>query len=168
MKYLVPIGCYLLICFSSLYAQTDSLSITGLWYTEPDKKGDINVVEIFSENGIYYGYGLSHKNPEENEIIYDIYNPNIELRNQELTGLIILFNIKANETKTAYKGYIYDPENGHTYYIQIKPTDEKTLLLKPTLDALGVIGPKIYWRRVEIDNIYTPLPKHILRKPYKE
>lgn len=168
MRILVIFIMCISVCSSLAYGNTHQQRAVGLWYTHPTSRGTVDVVEIFEENGKLYGYGFSSKNPEDNIIAYDVHNPNPHLRNQQLTGLIFIYDVAPVQGKEISKGYIYDPENGSTYHLQIRMKDNNTLILRPTLDSRGVLGPNIEWKRVDTPEKYTPLPHYQLHKPYKE
>ena len=166
MKQFVLFISYILIIPLHAYGSTKNSDMIGLWFTQPSPKGSVDVVEIFEENGMFYGYGFSHKNPKDNVVVYDTNNPNPTLRKQQLTGLIIIYDVVPIKGKNISKGYIYDPKSGQTYHLQIKVKNQNTLILKPTVDALGIIGPTITWIRVDEPTLYSPLPKNKLHRPY--
>lgn len=166
MKYLLSIIVSLSVCASMAYGATKQSEAVGLWYTAPSKNGNVDVVEIFEHNGKLYGYGLSNKDPSKNTVRYDVRNPNPVLRHQQLTGLIIIYDVEPTEKKNIRKGYIYDPDNGKTYYLYLTIKNANTLILKPTLDERGVIGPRIEWTRVNDPHMYTPLRRSELHTPY--
>ena len=169
MKRIVMLIVFMSTVTSVVYATTSHThDAVGLWFTHPSSKGVVDVVEIFEEDGKLYGYGFSHKDPTQNTVVHDVHNPHQDLRHQELTGLIFIYDVAPVEGKKVSKGYIYDPENGQTYYLQIKMKNKDTLVLKPTVDARGVLGPNIKWTRVEEPHIYTPLSRDKLHKPYKK
>ncbi|WP_242004887.1 DUF2147 domain-containing protein [Brachyspira pilosicoli] len=64
--------------------------IVGLWYSHADAKNRIAVIEIFKENNKYYAYSFAYTN--SNDVVYDVNNPNKELKNLPLKGLVYLYN----------------------------------------------------------------------------
>ena len=50
------------VVFSNLLLLAQSSDdVVGLWYSEKDSEGLIPVVEIYKENGKYYGYFFDYK-----------------------------------------------------------------------------------------------------------
>ena len=53
-----------LLIFSMLSLSAQNVKandVVGLWYAEKDSLGRIPVVEIYEENGRYYGYSFAYK-----------------------------------------------------------------------------------------------------------
>ncbi|MDC9720672.1 MAG: DUF2147 domain-containing protein [Gammaproteobacteria bacterium] len=123
--------------------------IVGSWLTPEDKA----VVEIYEQDGLYYGkfthlkeptYEVGHVDGLDGQAKTDRNNPDATQHNQPILGLVMLNALKyAGEKKGKHKwkgGSIYDPGNGKTYKSTIK------LNADGTLDMRGYIGISLFGR----------------------
>lgn len=160
MKYVFT----LLFCLYTTVVCANESGITGIWYMHKNKKGAIGVAEIYEENGKYYAYGFDYKTKGKDTMIVDSNNPNPELKEKPLRGLLVVFDVK-KEGNEGSGGYIYNPENGKTYYVKLWLKDPNTLALRATLDASGILGKTLEWKRVEENHTYKPLSRSEIHSP---
>lgn len=128
---------------SPLFAQQPD-AIVGKWYnTEKDAQ-----VEIFKEEGKFYGKIVWLKDPVENgKPKVDKNNSEKELRSRPIMGMRLLndFQFKSGAWQD---GTIYDPKNGKTYSCIIKRKDGKTLEVRGYV-GFSMIGRTVEWTKVE-------------------
>ena len=140
--------------------------VVGLWYSEKDSEGLIPVVEIYEENGKYYGYFFDYKGGYSGPEKKDAKNPNPEMRNLPLKGLVYLMGLSF-EDKEWKGGKIYNPYDGKTYNGRMSLSDDgKTLTVRGSLDKSGIFGKSMKWTRVPDSEKakYKPLKKSELRR----
>ena len=75
-------------------------------------------------------------------------NPNPQLREQTILGLIIMKDLKFKKTSYWYDGSIYDARSGKTYSLEIIMPDKNTLKLRGYL-GISLIGKTTIWKRVK-------------------
>jgi len=123
--------------------------IVGSWVTPDDKA----VVEIYLQNGEYFGkftslkepnYPVGHKDGLDGQVKTDRNNPDASQHAQPIIGLVMLSGMKyAGEKKGKHKwggGKIYDPGNGKSYKCTIR------LNADGSLDLRGYIGISLFGR----------------------
>ncbi|GMQ28187.1 DUF2147 domain-containing protein [Algoriphagus confluentis] len=122
----------------TLHAQNAD-AILGVWNnTEKDGR-----IEIYKENGKYFGRISWLKEPTENgKPKLDKNNADKSLRDQPILGLKILKGFVYDDG-TWEDGTIYDPKNGKTYscVMNLKSPD--------VLEVRGYIGVSMFGRTVE-------------------
>lgn len=155
------------VVFSNLLLLAQSSDdVVGLWYSEKDSEGLIPVVEIYKENGKYYGYFFDYKGGYNGPEKKDVKNPNKELRELPLKGLVYLMGLSFE--KGEWKGgKIYNPYDGKTYNGKMSLSeDKKTLTVRGSLDKAGVLGKSMKWTKVPDSekSLYKPLNRSDLRK----
>lgn len=138
--------------------------IVGLWYSQPDSKNRISIVEVYKENNKYYGYSFAYQN--STDIVNDVNNPDQKLRNLPLKGLVYLYDLQFS--KGEWKGgKIYNPEQGKTYNAKASLSDNKQELnIKASIDGAGLFGKTLTWKKVPANEIskYKPLNRSELRR----
>jgi uncharacterized protein (DUF2147 family) len=113
-------------------SQVKDNQIKGEWMSP---KKDTRVL-IYKEGEKYYGkitWGTGIATKDEK-------NPQAELRNRELIGLVILSNFSYNGDDTWAGGSIYDPREGKTYDCKMTLKEEKTLSIR------GYVGISLFGR----------------------
>lgn len=150
--------------FNVLAFAQNADDITGLWYSQADSQNRVSVVEIYKENNKYYAYSFAYKN--SNDIVNDVNNPEKELRNLPLKGLVYLYDLEfANgEWKN---GKIYNPDDGKTYNAKVSLSDNGTeIKIRASVDGAGIFGKNIIWKKLPSGDVtkYKPLNKSELRK----
>jgi uncharacterized protein (DUF2147 family) len=134
---------------STSYVWANGEQIIGSWLTPDDK----SVVEIYQQDGQYFGkfvslkeplYAVGHADGLEGQVKVDRNNPDVAQHEQPIIGLVMLNGMKyAGENNGKHKwadGTIYDPGNGKAYKCTIKLNDDGTL------DLRGYIGISLFGR----------------------
>jgi len=123
--------------------------IVGSWITPDDKA----VVEIYQQDGQYFGkfvslkeplYAVGHEDGLDGQVKVDRKNPDAAQHEQPIIGLVMLNGMNySGEKKGKHNwkgGTIYDPGNGKAYKCTIK------LNADGTLDLRGYIGISLFGR----------------------
>jgi uncharacterized protein (DUF2147 family) len=138
----------LAIFFLPVIAQSYSADvILGKWLNE-DKDAHI---QVYKENGKYFGKIIWLKDPID-EVTgkpkVDDENPDENLQDRPIIGLIILKDFTFDGEKEWEDGTIYDPKNGKTYDCYMKLDKEGVLKIRGYI-GISWIGRSSYWTRVE-------------------
>ncbi len=119
--------------------------ILGVWRTKDDK----SQVQIFKENGHYFGKILSLKEPNwpaDDELGMggkpknDRKNPDPNLRSRPIAGITLMSDFVYSENHVWDSGRVYDPENGKTYRGKL------TLVSTNQLELRGYVGIPLFGR----------------------
>ena len=135
---------------SSTYVWANGDQIIGSWVTPEDKA----VVEIYQQDGRYFGKFVSLKEPNygtdmqakglEGQPKVDRNNPDVTQQKQPIIGLVMLngmaFTVSKQGKHKWQGGTIYDPSNGKAYKCTIE------LNADGTLDLRGYIGISLFGR----------------------
>ena len=130
-KFILLIIPFLALSFLSL-ADNNADVIIGDWLTENNE----GKVTIYKQGNLYFGKISGGKTPGRK----DTKNPDVNLRNNELIGTVILKNFKFTGGSWE-KGTIYDPNSGKTYDCILKIKNNNK-----TLDIRGYIGLAMFGR----------------------
>ncbi|QTN38765.1 DUF2147 domain-containing protein [Cryomorphaceae bacterium] len=138
----------LLLCASgampSFAQQADD--ILGTWFTaDNDSK-----VEITKKDGAYIGQIIWLSDPFEEDgktPLIDDKNPNKELRNQPIQGMILMTGLKWKNGEWD-DGDIYDPESGNTYSAMATMPDKNTIKLRGYM-GFSLLGRTTTWVRAK-------------------
>jgi uncharacterized protein (DUF2147 family) len=128
---------YVLVTGFLCHAQDGSESVLGEWLSE-NKDAKIN---IYKQNAKLFGKIIWVQTADAK----DDNNPNPELRNKPLIGLVMLSNFEADGKDTWTGGKIYDPESGKTYSCNMKQKG-KSLQLHGYV-GLPMFGRTSVWTR---------------------
>lgn len=144
------------LIFSTLTFSKEE-DIQGKWITEKAKNGNQIIVEFQKIDNRYFGkiiqltipiYEKSHKLEGKTKI--DLANPDEKLKTRSLVGINFVSDFTYNPEKDRFEnGFIYNPENGKTYYCSISFKDPNTLIVKGSLDKSGFIGSKQIWSKIK-------------------
>lgn len=128
----------------SLFAQHHSDDITGIWLTPENR----SAIQIFKKGNCYYGKIVWEKEPNDQygNPVKDVNNPNENLRNKPLHGLVIMKELCFDGKREWVKGKIYNPESGNTYKIKIELIKKNTLKVRGYL-GVSLIGKTSVWKR---------------------
>jgi uncharacterized protein (DUF2147 family) len=145
------IALYLSVIFMAgfglnLAAQTFKTDdILGIWFNEEkDAK-----VEIFKENGKYYGKVVWLKEPNEPDTglpKLDDENSDEELQKRPIMGLQLMSDFVFDGDDVWDDGEIYDPKNGSTYSCYMKLESQDKLKVRGYI-GISLIGRTTYWTR---------------------
>ncbi|MGL4652424.1 MAG: DUF2147 domain-containing protein [Cetobacterium sp.] len=144
------------LVFSSLSFSKEE-DISGKWITEKAKNGNQIIVEFYKVENRYFGkineltiptYEKGHK--LEGQIKVDLANSDENLKTRPLVGINFVSEFTYNPEKDRFEnGFIYNPENGKTYYCSISFKDSNTIIVKGSLDKSGLIGSKQTWKKIK-------------------
>ncbi|MFT7589956.1 MAG: hypothetical protein ACI959_002177 [Limisphaerales bacterium] len=135
------VACLAVLPLTNVIAQSNL--IVGEWLNE-EKDGK---VAIYQEGELFYGKisWLEDATNEDGTARKDDNNPNVDLQNKALDGLVILKDFIYNESEDEWKGgKIYDPKNGKTYSCYMKMTGEK-LKIRGFVMGMRAFGRTTYW-----------------------
>jgi uncharacterized protein (DUF2147 family) len=135
-----------LLFFSTpIFASEPGDAILGVWHTTDDK----SQVQVFKENGHYFGKILSLKEPNwpadddqgmSGKPKNDRKNPDPKLRSRPIAGITIMMNFDYSGNNTWESGRVYDPESGSTYRGKMSLTATNRLELR------GYVGIPLFGR----------------------
>ncbi|MEG1585537.1 MAG: DUF2147 domain-containing protein [Bacteroidales bacterium] len=120
--------------------------LTGKWTSY--KKGIAkSIVEIYLDNGIYYGKIIRLINPPDGNMHPLCIKCKGNLKNQPVVGMVIIKDMQ-KEGNIFAKGTILNPENGKVYSLKLSfsPNDANTLVVK---GSVGPFSETQYWKRVK-------------------
>lgn len=130
----------------SVSAQAQLSAITGDWKTVDDKTGEnFSIITIYKgSDGLFYGK-IAKMLVGPADLVCEACEG--ADRNAPLEGLVIIRGMKYNADKNQLEGgKVLEPETGKFYYGKIYPKDGK-LVLRGSLDKLGVLGRSQTWVR---------------------
>lgn len=145
---------FLMLSISILSFGKDGKQFVGKWITEKAENGNQIIVNIFEQNGKFFGqiedltlplYEKGHK--FEGQPKMDLANPDEKLKTKPLVGRIFVSSFSYDGEGKFTKGSIYNPENGKTYHCTMTAQKDGTLLVKGSLDSMGLIGKKQIWTK---------------------
>ncbi|GAB4125377.1 MAG: DUF2147 domain-containing protein [Raineya sp.] len=128
---------------SSLFAQDE---IVGIWMND---EGTARVQIYKTSEGKYNGRIVWLKEPNDPDTgkpKLDKKNPNENMRNKPVRGLVNLVGLVHKGNKKWGDGTIYDPKNGNTYTCNAELKGDNTLNLKGVIPGTG-IGRTAVWSR---------------------
>ena len=129
----------------SILAGEPGDEILGVWHTKDDK----SQVEVFKENGHYFGKILSLKDPnwpaDDDQGMggkpkNDRKNPDPNLRSRPIAGITIMMDFDYSGNNVWEGGRVYDPENGKTYRGKMSLENTNQLNLR------GYVGVPLFGR----------------------
>lgn len=133
--------------------------IEGFWITNKSSEGIKSIVYIFIKDDKAYGYILKDINENSKERT-DINNPNMDLKDKPLKGLVYLYDIEFDEDENEWnEGKIYNPENGETYYATAVLEQgsglngEDILKINASKDRYGLFNNTFEWSRAKSEEI---------------
>ena len=122
--------------------------ILGHWFNEEkDAK-----VEIYQENGKYYGKVVWLEEPNEPDTglpKLDDENDDPELQKRPIMGLLLMTDFVFDGDDEWEDGEIYDPKSGNTYSCYMK-FDSKDVLKVRGFIGISWIGRTTYWTRTTL------------------
>ncbi len=130
---------FIFIFLSSWLLHAKETSVLGIWLVgDKDAK-----VELYQNGEDLEGKLVWLKEPLDSggSPKLDLKNPDINLRKQQILGLVFLKNFKKLKNENKWTGgTVYDAKSGKTYSGWIKLQDEKTIQLR------GYVGISLFGR----------------------
>ena len=130
----------------AMSTQAQLNAILGDWKTVDDKTGDsFSIIHIYkATDGLYYGKITEMLVGPKDMVCTACVDGD---KDKPLEGLVIIRGMKYNADKNQLEGgKVLEPETGKFYYGKIYPKDGK-LVLRGSLDKLGVLGRSQTWIR---------------------
>ncbi len=122
--------------------------ILGIWFNEEkDAK-----VEIYQENGKYYGKVVWLEEPNEPDTglpKLDDENDDPVLQKRPIMGLLLMKDFVFDGDDEWEDGEIYDPKSGNTYSCYMKFDSEDVLKVRGYI-GISLIGRTTYWTRTTL------------------
>ncbi|MEZ5196333.1 MAG: DUF2147 domain-containing protein [Bacteroidales bacterium] len=142
------LGSILMIAGNLLAQDYKTDDILGHWLNE-EQDGK---VEIYKENGKYYGKLVWLKFPIDEETgkpKLDKHNPDDELKKRPSKGIILMNDFVYDGDGEWDDGEIYDPKSGKTYSCYMKLESMNKLKVRGFI-GVSLIGRTTYWTRTEL------------------
>lgn len=142
------LGSILMIAGNLLAQDYKTDDILGHWLNE-DQDGK---VEIYKENGKYYGKLVWLKFPIDEETgkpKLDKHNPDDELKKRPSKGIILMTDFEYDGDGEWDDGDIYDPKTGKTYSCYMRLESMEKLKVRGFI-GVSLIGKTTYWTRTEL------------------
>ncbi|MCB2221431.1 MAG: DUF2147 domain-containing protein [Bacteroidetes bacterium] len=150
MKTFARLSIFIFLAGFGLHASAQSFKaddVLGIWYNEEkDAK-----VEIYEENGHYFGKVVWLEEPNEPETgkpKLDDENPDEELQKRPIMGLLLVKDF-IFDGKLWDDGEIYDPKSGNTYSCYMKMESNDKLKVRGYI-GISLIGRTTYWTRTTL------------------
>ena len=136
----------LLLLFPIILLSQDRESICGVWLEE-EKQSHIEIYK--TDSGDYEGkiIWLAEPLDENGNIKLDKENPDKNLRNQTIKGLVIIQDLQFTDNNKWSEGRIYDARSGKTYSLNANLKDENTLFMRGYI-GFSLIGRTTTWTRL--------------------
>jgi len=137
----------LLLLFPILLIGQNEDLICGIWL-EKEEQSHIKIYK--NTEGSYEGEIIWLAEPlnELGEIKTDKKNPNKNLRNQTIKGLIIINDLEFNSNNKWSNGNIYDARSGKTYSLNATLENNNTLFMRGYI-GFSLIGKTTTWTRIK-------------------
>ena len=128
-----------------IFSQTND--VCGIWLEEK-KRSHIEIYE--KSDGSFEGKIVWLIEPYEKngDIKRDKENPNKDLRNMPLNGLVIIKNLKYLNSNQWGGGSIYDARSGKTYSLNATLQDKDNLFMRGYV-GFSFIGKTTNWTRIK-------------------
>jgi len=112
-------------------------NIVGEWWTE-DNSGRVTFFK--AKTGTYTGRLTYSKKPRK-----DVENDDPKMRTRDVVGIILIWKLKYEEGKYA-DGYVYNPEDGNTYRIEVTSTGKDAIEVRGFM-GISLFGQTQVWKR---------------------
>ena len=148
MKTFITTLILILLSNISIYAKNSADDIIGLWRTGNGR----GLIEIYkASDGTYQGKikgGQKRKDKNGNDINLDVNNPDPNLRNRVIHGMVIITKFRFDGDDTWTDGRIYNPEDGNEYKCKMWMDDINTINLRGYV-GISLLGRTEKWTRVK-------------------
>ena len=135
----------ILLITNNLFSQ----GIIGKWKNIDDNNQAKSIIEIYQENGIYYGKILQVVQRKDGICTTCVG----KYHTKNINGLLILKDLKKNGEKYE-NGTIIDPENAKKYSCYLQLENNSKLKIRGFI-GLSIIGRTEYWYRVTKEELIT-------------
>ena len=141
---------YLFIFSCIISFSQEKNDIKGIWLEE-EGQSKIEIFSIETKVGTMYGgkiIWLEEPLTENGERKLDKENPDPELRNKPILGLLIMKKLKFKKYGYWSGGEIYDARSGKTYSLEVNMNEKDKLQLRGYI-GISLIGRTTTWTRVK-------------------
>jgi len=148
MKYLLTAFLFALILLNSAMAVSAD-DIEGLWKAERGRV--IARMGLCEDDSTYCGWivWLKDSLDDDGQPFHDILNPDEKLCGQPVMGMKMFWGFVFDLEDEKWKnGFIYNCEEGKTYYASLTLRNDKEMIIRGSIDKRGWIGGSTTWRRV--------------------
>lgn len=136
---------FTLLVLILLSTTINAQSILGKWKSiDEETNKDESVIEIYQENGKFYGKIIQLLDPKKKGIVCE--NCKGKNKNKPIEGLVIINGLKKDKNEWS-GGKVLDPKNGKEYKCFITLKDNNTMKLRGYI-GFSVFGRTAYWYRV--------------------
>lgn len=127
----------------------NSISVAGLWLDNAGKAG----VEVRPCGGQMCGNIVWLREPldPKGKPWTDILNPDANKRGRPVCGLQIIGGLKPAGRGAWEDGWVYDPEEGKTFNVELSLKDANTLTVFGYA-GIRLLSETMHWRRLPPDN----------------
>lgn len=134
------------ICMCMLISLSWSQSIMGVWKNVDDEDGEVKShIEIYEEDGMLQARVIKILDNASLKVCTKCKD---ERNDQEIEGMVIMWDMKPEKKKNKYKGgKILDPKNGKTYSCKIELKKPDVLKVRGYIKA-PIFGRTQEWYRV--------------------
>lgn len=134
--------------FMSPALAQDNASLLGQWRTIDDETGKPkSIIELYENNGEIDGRIMEILNPSKPNPLCDKCEG--ERANQPITGMVIVWGVKANEAGDAWVGgEILDPKKGKAYQVKMSLKENGAKLKVRGYIGAPILGRTQVWERV--------------------
>ena len=112
-------------------------AIVGEWWTE-DRDGRIRFFK--AKTGTYTGRLVWSKKPRK-----DTENDDPALRSRPIVGIVLIWKLRYEDGEYV-DGYVYNPEDGNTFRIEVKVLDRNSLKIHGYV-GISLLGQSQIWTR---------------------
>jgi uncharacterized protein (DUF2147 family) len=140
MKKCISLIIAVAIITSTAFAQNNADAIEGEWFSA---KKDTKFL-IFKQGNTYFGKILWGSGSQTK----DVKNPDAQLQNRDIIGLVILKNFAFDGKSTWKNGSIYDPREGKTYACTITMKDYNQISVRGYV-GISLFGRSETWTRAQ-------------------
>jgi uncharacterized protein (DUF2147 family) len=138
MKKIALTAAFAVAVTSSIFSQSKATDLIGEWWSpKKDTRFQIYQQENLFFGKIVWGTGTQTK---------DVKNPDENLRNQEVIGLIMLKNFRFDGKYSWTGGTIYDPREGKRYDCIITMNDYNKISVRGYI-GISLFGRSELWTR---------------------
>ena len=112
-------------------------NIVGEWWSE-NRDGRVRFFK--AKTGTYTGRLSWSKNPRN-----DVANDDPKLRTRPIVGIILIWKLKYEDGEYV-DGFVYNPEDGNTYRIEVQSIDRNTIKVRGFM-GISLFGQSQLWKR---------------------